>query len=159
MTKTIALSHGKKTTVNDCDYEWIMCLDLGWRAIKDRHTYYAIADHRGTTVRMPRIILNVPPGMQVDHIDGNGLNNIRENIRIVTPAQNGMNKRIPIDNKTGYKGVYIAKDRKVNKYKAQIRVNYKAIYLGCFDNPEDAAKAYNRAAIKHFGEFAKLNVI
>ena len=157
MIKELSLSNGRITILNDYDYDRIIDMGLTWRADKDKNTYYVRANYRGSNILMHRIILNVPPEMLTDHIDGNGLNNTRRNLRIVTYAQNGMNKQIPIDNTSGYKGVYFEPER--DKYHAQIRVNYKGIFLGRFDDPKEAAKAYNKAAEEHFGEFARLNVV
>lgn len=102
-----------------------------------------------------RTIMNPPEGMQVDHKDGNTLNNTRENLRLVTSAQNNQNRRIPINNKAGFKGVSF--NLKSSLYVAYIYVNYKRIHLGYFSNKVDAAKAYDNAARQHFGEYARLN--
>lgn len=88
---------------------------------------------------------------QVDHIDGNRLNNIRENLRLASNSQNGKNRRISKLNKSGYKGVYKVRD----KWRVAIKVNYKLIHLGYFNTPEEAHKAYCEAAIKYHGEFAR----
>jgi hypothetical protein len=95
--------------------------------------------------------------MHTDHINGNGLDNRIINLRICTQSQNLRNRGASINNKTGYKGV--SYDKKSNKFKAQIRVNKKNITLLTTNNLIDAARAYNNAAIKYFGEFAQLNVI
>lgn len=87
-----------------------------------------------------------------DHIDGNGLNNRRSNLRLATRKQNNYNKKISKNSKSGHKGVTWNKQRK--KWKAQIVVNGKYFWLGYFDNPEEAHRAYCVAAEKYFGEFA-----
>jgi hypothetical protein len=91
----------------------------------------------------------------VDHIDGNGLNNTRENLRLATSQENCFHSRISKNNKTGYKGVL----RNRYGYAVHIHVNGKQKYLGVFPTPELAAQVYNDAASKYFGQFAWLNTI
>lgn len=92
-----------------------------------------------------------------DHKDGNVLNNQKTNLRQSTHAQNSHNQSIRVTNKSGYKGVSFYK--RYNKWVAHIIYNYKSVHLGYFENIIDAAKAYNEAAIKYHGEFARLNTI
>ena len=96
-------------------------------------------------------------GMDVDHINGNPLDNRKSNLRIVSHQQNCFNRKISRNNSTGYKGVSLYRPN--GKYKAFIKVNYKQIHLGYFTTPEDAADAYNEAALEYFGECAQLNNI
>jgi hypothetical protein len=86
----------------------------------------------------------------IDHIDGDCSNNKWENLREATPLQSVMNTRKSSKGSLGYKG--ISRDGK--RYKAEIRVNGKKTHLGDFDTPEEAHKAYCRAADKYYGEFA-----
>lgn len=104
-----------------------------------------------------RIIMKASDNMVVDHIDGNPLNNRKSNLRICTRPENSRNQRIRNDNTSKYKGVSLDKSRK--KWLGYIGVNGKKTYLGSYNTKEDAAKAYNEAAIKYHGEFAKLNKI
>jgi len=99
-------------------------------------------------------MLTPPPGQCIDHINGNGLDNRRANLRFATPAQNVWNSRRK-KSASGYKGVYSAKGEK--KFGAAIRCNKKRIHLGCFDSAIDAAKAYDTAAKKYHGQFAQTN--
>jgi hypothetical protein len=101
--------------------------------------------------------MNTPEGFQCDHIDGNTLNNQKSNLRNVTCQQNGCNKSKCKNLFSKYKGVSRVKRDK--KWQAYITVHQKPIFLGCFTNELDAAVAYNNAAIKYFGEYAKLNQI
>lgn len=94
-------------------------------------------------------------GKDIDHKDGNGLNNQISNLRLCNKTQNGGNRKISINNTSGYKGV--SKKRNAKKWESSIKYNQKSIYLGLFSNKIDAAKAYDIAAVKYFGEFAKLN--
>jgi hypothetical protein len=91
----------------------------------------------------------------IDHIDGNPLNNSRSNLRITTQSGNMKNQNLHKDSKSGYKGVSFQS----GKYRAYIVLDYKQIHLGRFDSKEEAARAYNAAAIKYHGEYAKLNKI
>lgn len=104
-----------------------------------------------------RLILDAPKGMQVDHINGNRLDNRRENLRICTQAENCKNRKESKNNTSGYKGVSICSQTK--KYKAVIQLNRKKIFLGRFKTAKEAAIAYNEAAVKYHGEFANLNKI
>ena len=102
-------------------------------------------------------LLNPTGSLVVDHIDGNGLNNQKSNLRIATRSQNSMNRDKQADNKSGYKGVYWKDSHK--KWAAVIKIERKAVHLGLFTDKEEAAKAYNEAVKVYFGEFGRTNVI
>lgn len=93
----------------------------------------------------------------VDHIDGNPLNNKKDNLRPCTRKENGRNRNINKNNSSGFKGVSFI--TKKNRMCAQIKVDYKNIHLGYFKTAEEAARAYNAAALKYHGKFARLNKI
>lgn len=101
------------------------------------------------------LLLGVGNESVVDHINGNPFDNRRSNLRIATNVQNHWNYRLSKRNTTGYKGIY--KDRRKEKYHARICENGRRHYLGVYDSIEDAAKAYDEAARRYFGEFATLN--
>lgn len=103
-----------------------------------------------TTQMLHRWLLDAPANMQVDHINGNGLDNRRCNLRLVCQSDNKANARIYKNNSSGFKGV----TAKNGKWLAQIVRNKKNYRLGLFDTPEEAHSAYCRAAMEFHGEFA-----
>lgn len=94
---------------------------------------------------------------QVDHINGNTLDNRRCNLRIVTPSQNRMNKPMQVNNKSGYRGVYWYTLR--GCWIAKIQIQGKITHIGFFDDVLEAAEAYRKAAVHHFGEFSNFEPI
>lgn len=135
--------------------------------MKDKWNRYAIRSKyengKYKSILMHRMIMDAPSEMQVDHINHNGLDNRKVNLRLCTNAQNCMNKRDFLRRPKNLKGVcHFSVNRRGRIYKywrAQIGVAGKGIYLGCFNKADDAIKAYNNAAQKYFGEFAKLNEV
>ncbi len=134
--------------------------------IKNRNKHYADrynSNEKPHTVWMHRIIVSrmlerdLESHEYVDHVDGNGLNNTRSNLRLADSSQNGSNRGKPCNNTSGYKGVTWYK--KYEKWRASIKFQKRDIFLGSFDTKEDAARAYNEAALKYHGEFARLNEI
>lgn len=158
MTKQISLTQGLFATVDDTDFEFLN--QWKWCAhTKDGKKFYAVRSGLRLpfqkTIYMHRVIMNTPDDMDVDHRDGNGLNNTRGNLRNCTNTQNQRNREKLSNNTSGYKGVTWNKERE--KWVAQIKVNGKLIRLGRFSKIEDAAHAYDQAAKKYFGEFARTN--
>jgi hypothetical protein len=132
-----------------------MLLKYRWTIFKGPSGKYAnVSGHRLTPSRprMHRILTNAPAGMMVDHINHNGLDNRRSNLRLATNAQNQWNK-LPMGSRSGFKGVTSSR----GVYGAAICVLGKHIALGRFRLAEDAARAYDQAAVKYFGEFALIN--
>ena len=123
--------------VDDEDYEWLN--QWKWKEHKSGNVYYARrSGGRDATIIMHRLLTNCPKGVDVDHIDGNGLNNQKSNLRIVTKRQNQQNQHIK--NTSQYPGV--TWNKTVKRWYAQTKVNGKNIYLGCFINEIDAFRAY-----------------
>lgn len=95
------------------------------------------------------------PNADVDHRDGDRLNDKWGNLRLATRSQNAANRKTHSNNNSGFKGAHFRKDRRTRRWAASICVNYNQIHLGFFDTPEEAHAAYVIAAQKHFGEFAR----
>jgi hypothetical protein len=106
---------------------------------------------------MHRLIISIPKEMVTDHKNGNRLDNRKENLRACTQAQNTRNRGITQNINHSWKGYTYEKSR--NKFKASIKVNGKSINLGRYETEHEAATAYNLAAKKYFGDFARLNII
>lgn len=146
--KEIQLTKGKVALVDDDDYEEL--IKYKWHINKGNTTFYAtrhIEKIHKNKILMHRMIMNVPKEMFIDHIDGNGLNNQRSNLRIVTKRQNSQNKHMEKSSK--YVGVSFDKD--TNKWKASIQINKKIKNIGRFNNEEDAHNAYLKA-LEEIGE-------
>lgn len=148
---------GEKFTilVSDVDYKFVS--QFSWSVKRGNSTFYAKTRvSKRVWVTMHRMLLKPKKNEVVDHKDHNGLNNTRKNIRICCNFKNHQNGKMHSDNLSGYKGVSF--DSRRNLYRARI-FSKKEIWLGHFVSAVDAAKAYNVAAKKYFGEFAKLNKI
>lgn len=159
MSKEIALTQGKVAIVDDDDFARL--IQHKWTYLEHTHGGYALRNGRDTnpirhTVLMHREIMSAGIGFMVDHINGDTLDNRKSNLRLCTNAQNMRNQKRHRDNKTSrYKGVSLKRD--CNKYRAQLCTNGKVTHLGYFDSELDAARAYDQAALKYHGEFARLN--
>ncbi|MDQ0154944.1 HNH endonuclease [Robertmurraya andreesenii] len=152
--KEIPLSKGRVALVDDDMFDYLN--QWSWFYHKNGYAMRSYRkDGRYMKDRMHRLVLNAPKGYDVDHINGNKLDNRKCNLRIATRSQNNYNKTTQSNSSSGFKGVSWSKQR--NKWRARIHVNKKEIHLGFFEYAIDAALAYNEAAIKVHGEFARLN--
>lgn len=151
----VGLPHGKHMLLSVEDQD---LAHLNWCLTGGRYAVRAIRN--GTTmVRCHRIVaermgLDIGPGRHIDHINGEGLDNRRENLRSATPTQNHCNRGRQSNNTSGYKGVTF--DKRLKRWQAQIQYRGKYKYLGQFDTPEEAAVAYALAATELHGEFLRL---
>lgn len=159
-TREIPLTRGKIAIVDAADYEYLS--QFKWQAQPNKPgKYYAFRygrkpDGTKTRLAMHREILGVTdPSVDVDHKDGDGLNNTRNNLRPATSQQNNCNKGPGIRNTTGYKGV--SWSQYMRKFKAGIMLDGKERHLGYFYTDIEAAHAYDIAASELHGEFAYLN--
>ncbi len=159
-TKKIPLSNSKlKMIVDDEDYEKLS--KYNWLMAKRGNVTYAARDewtegkHKKIYAHRDILSLNPNDKKQVDHVDGNTLNNSKINLRLCTPEQNNWNKPKHKDNVSGFKGVSWHKSR--NKWAAYIKAGSTREYLGLFDNIYDAAMEYDKAAKRLHGKFAYLN--
>ena len=120
---------------------------------------YATGSYRGTSILLHRLVMGQRrgDGVVVDHIDGNKLNCCKHNLRRTTHSGNKANRGRQANNRTGYKGVSANRNGNKNPFQVHIKAGEQRLYLGVFPSAEDAARAYDKAAIQLFGEFAKLN--
>ena len=145
-------SCGQVTRVSSCDYERYRHMPIyygGRRSSSAGYAHISLKISRGKfrTALLHRLIMNAPVGLQVDHINGNTLDNRRENLRLCTIQQNALNRRRKTTSRSPYKGVTWDKSRR----------NWKAIlgrkHLGAFKSPEEAKACHDKAARNAYGEF------
>lgn len=151
----IALKGGEVAVIDAADVELVS--SYRWCADRQGHTTYVYAstqrpDGRHTTIYLHRLILNPPAGMHIDHANANGLDNIRENLSIVTPTANYQRRK---DNTSGLLGVDWHKA--AGKWRARIRVAGRHIHLGLFTNKLDAARAYDAAVLLYYPPGSLIN--
>ena len=151
--REIQLTKGKVAFVDDDDFENLS--QYKWNATKGKASWYASRgkSHQGN-IKMHRMIMDAPAELQVDHRDGNGLNNQKSNLRLATNGQNKQNARLQRNSTSGYKGVH---QRANGRWQAQISHDNNYHYLGLFDTPVEAARAYDAKAKELLGEFARFN--
>jgi hypothetical protein len=168
MTASIPVYHRGNVAdyalVDDEDVERLKAYN--WGLQRQHNSRYAYGYLPGATpskrrVLMHNLIMDTPSGMECDHVDLDGLNNVRQNLRNCTPSQNTCNtvkRRSYQGNKPSsvYKGV--SWHDHTQKWEAYVTIGGKLKYLGVYASEKDAARAYNIAAHAHFGEFARLNI-
>jgi hypothetical protein len=158
--RRIPLSQGKYAIVDPDDHDRLS--RHKWYASPGHHTYYAVRGQwspilkKRLNIAMHREVIDVPDDLFVDHINHNGWDNRKANLRPATAADNARNARHPRINTTSkYRGIWYNKRKK--RWRAGISLKGKTIHLGYFRKEIDAAKAYDKTAKKHYGQFAILN--
>jgi hypothetical protein len=154
LTYTITNKHGVYTCIAD---ESDMDFLLGLNQSIHHMGYVYLWNYEGSKkeIGLHAILNNTPIGMYTDHINFNRRDNRRSNLRSATNGQNMMNRGKQANNTSGYKGVTWSKS--ANKWVAQLHHNGRHLHLGCFGSREEAAAAYDMAAIKLYQDFAHLN--
>jgi hypothetical protein len=134
-----------------------------WGITKSRSYIYAYErfyvytqSNKAKGLQIQRLIMGCPKGMVVDHIDGNTMNNCKNNLRVCTRDQNNINKKMFKNNKTGHTGVHYVTENYNNRWLANIRLNNKLICLGYYSTYEEAVKVREEAEKKYHGEFSRV---
>lgn len=157
--KKIKLTQGKFALVDNEDFEVLS--NYSWVYSPDKKTGYAHTtvrlDGKRTTVKMHRMIMSAKKGLQIDHINHNGLDNRRSNLRECTQSQNQANMNVRSTSSSGIKGVHQRKDN--GRWRAHAFRNGRRVWLGHFNTAKEAAMAYNNYVLKFDGEFARLNEV
>lgn len=149
----IPLTQGQNAIVDANDFEWLST--FAWYADFDKTGFYAKYGHRNA-VRMHRLILGCKKGEFADHINGDTLDNRRENLRKCSQLENAKNRKKHRKTKSAFKG--ICQDMKTGRWRVRIAIApKKRVNVGYFVTQEEAARAYDVAAKIHYGEFASLN--
>jgi hypothetical protein len=157
--RRIKLTQNKYTIVDPEDYERLS--KHKWYAVKQGRSFYArrcvsIGGGKQKGINMHREVMKVAGGKFCDHINHNGLDNRNTNLRPASRAENSWNKRKQRSKHSSkYKGV--SRPRNEKRWTARIQANGRKIFIGCFEDEAEAAKAYDEAARKYHGQFASLN--
>jgi len=152
--RKIPLTQGKFALVDPEDYAELA--RHKWCAAKQGNSFYAVRSEGSRQLRMHRVIMNAPAGMVIDHIDHEGLNNTKRNLRPCTKAQNAHNQRPQKGRSSKYKGVCWSK--REGKWYSRIQYQGRPRSLGLFKDERDAARARDAAALALHGEYAFLNL-
>lgn len=149
----VPLTQGYEAVIDAADVHLVK--GHNWCADVRGHTIYAIrtdcSGHKKRKVYMHRSLMGDTAGLDIDHRDGDGLNNTRRNLRVATPTQNRCNSRARKDNTSGFKGV--SWHRAKGKWHARIQMNGKNHNLGLHATPEAAHAAYAAASAEFHGAF------
>ena len=149
--KEILLTKNTVTLVDDEDYERLN--QFKWHISTGYAARYVHSIKKSSVYMHTEVLRHADKRYVVDHVDGNKLNNCKHNLRVCTQQQNSWNTNTPLRAASGYRGVY----RNGAKWCARIKHNNKVQHIGNFNTSEEAAMAYDVAALEYRGEFAKLN--
>ena len=153
--KQVPLTRDRIALVDDADFERVVSQGKWYAFVTGRHWY--VARSCNPKIYLHRFIMDAPANMDVDHRDGNGLNNQRGNLRVCTRSQNMANQKTQSGRSSRFKGVTLMKDRthQAHPWRAQIGIDGAYKNLGHFGSEQEAALAYNEAALQAWGEFAR----
>jgi hypothetical protein len=148
----------KFALVDDEDFEYLN----QWKWYYDSSGYacrrFYYKDKKSRIIGMHRVIMGDPKGKLIDHINMNGLDNRKSNLRICGKRENSINGSIKSNNTSGYKGVH-KNNRGSYPWRVNLKANGKQVFAGYFYDVKEAAKAYNEKALELYGEYARLNII
>jgi AP2 domain. len=153
MTLEIPLTRGLVALVDDADFEMVIAAGKWYADPAGRHTFYARRRFSQGGSRLIRLHTFLTGWGYVDHINGDGLDNQRANLRPADASRNGANKRVSYSSASGFKGV----TGNGHGWQSSIRPGGRDVYLGTFATPQEAALAYDVAARHHYGDFARTN--
>lgn len=154
INQEIKLTNNKVAFIDEEDYDKVS--KLKWYCSNNDGKLYAVNKNK-KVLYMHRLIMSAPDGYEVDHINGDGLDNRKVNLRLCSSSQNKYNQKLSSANTSGFKGVTWNKNK--GKWQVQIGSRNKYKYLGLFEDKYNAAKAYNKEAVRLFGDFARVNII
>jgi predicted nucleic acid-binding Zn-ribbon protein len=152
LNKRIPISKGYFALVNEEDYQCL--IQYNW-SLSNGYAITTIKDeNKNKTISMHRMIMNDPKDKFIDHINGDKLDNRKENLRLATHQQNQMNRAKRKNSRSKFKGIKV---KSTGSYEVRITYQGERIYIGTFKTEESGANAYNYYANEYFGEFARLN--
>jgi len=159
MSVTLALTRGLMAIVDKEDLE--ILASKKWFAFSKGGSWYAARTEgygaKKRTIYMHRLLLAAKVGEEIDHANGNSLDNRKQNLRLCTHRENIRNQKLRRDNKIRLKGVHLIRKLLPRRWKAEIVLDDRKVTIGYFTTAIEAARAYDAAAIEHFGAFARTN--
>lgn len=153
-TMSVPLGRGLTALIDTADRALVE--HWRWTSSMVGRRIYAVHRAGAASVPMHRVLMGAPDELDVDHIDGNGLNNCRSNLRLATRSENMANVPVRRSNTSGFTGV--SRHSVSGRWRATIKQDGRQVHIGFFDTPEDAARAYDARAREVFGAFARLNL-